>query len=65
MGTLNWTWRSDTVLGQNVLAALASSLGAAVGLQLPRRGIRSLGRQRRERSDRSRPTSSWSPCSAG
>ncbi len=32
MGTLHWTWRPDSVLGQNVLAALMSSLGAAVVL---------------------------------
>lgn len=32
MGTLNWSWRVDSVLGQNVLAALASSFGAAVVL---------------------------------
>ncbi len=32
MGTLNWTWRADSVLGQNVLASIVSSLGAAVVL---------------------------------
>jgi mgtE-like transporter len=31
-GTMSWGWRPESVLGQNVLAALASSLGAAVGL---------------------------------
>ncbi len=31
-GTFSWSWRLDSLLGQNVLAALASSLLAAVGL---------------------------------
>lgn len=31
-GTFSWSWRVDSLLGQNVLAALASSMLAAVGL---------------------------------
>lgn len=31
-GTFSWSWRSDSLLGQNVLAAMAISLIAAVGL---------------------------------
>jgi mgtE-like transporter len=31
-GTLSWSWKHDSLLGQNVLAALASSMLAAVGL---------------------------------
>lgn len=31
-GTFSWTWRTDSVLGQNVIGAMASSLVAAVGL---------------------------------
>ena len=39
MGTLQWTWRPDAVLGQNVLAALGSSLGAAVALSFLAEGM--------------------------
>ncbi len=39
MGTLHWTWRPDSVLGQNVLAAMASSLGAAVVLSFLAEGF--------------------------
>lgn len=31
-GTFSWSWRIDSLLGQNVLGAMASSLVAAVGL---------------------------------
>ena len=31
-GTFNWSWRPDSLLGQNVIAAMATSLGAAVVL---------------------------------
>ncbi|MGI9596916.1 MAG: magnesium transporter [Acidimicrobiales bacterium] len=31
-GTLAWTWKRDSLLGQNVVGALASSLVAALGL---------------------------------
>ena len=31
-GTFSWSWRLDSLLGQNVLAALTSSMVAAVGL---------------------------------
>ncbi len=31
-GTFAWSWRHDSLLGQNVLAAMATSLAAAVGL---------------------------------
>lgn len=31
-GTFSWSWRLESLLGQNILAALASSLLAAVGL---------------------------------
>ena len=31
-GTFSWSWRIDSLLGQNVLGAMASSLIAAVGL---------------------------------
>ncbi|MEM9893604.1 MAG: magnesium transporter [Actinomycetota bacterium] len=31
-GTFSWSWRTDSVLGQNVIGAMASSLVAAVGL---------------------------------
>ncbi|MEM8922313.1 MAG: magnesium transporter [Actinomycetota bacterium] len=31
-GTFGWSWRLDSLLGQNVAGALASSLAAAVGL---------------------------------
>ncbi len=31
-GTFTWSWRIDSVLGQNVIGAMASSLVAAVGL---------------------------------
>ncbi|MFT7602082.1 MAG: mgtE-like transporter, partial [Acidimicrobiales bacterium] len=30
-GTFSWSWRHDSVLGQNVLATMATSLGTAVG----------------------------------
>jgi mgtE-like transporter len=33
-GTFSWSWRHDSVLGQNVLATMATSLGTAVGLAL-------------------------------
>ncbi len=38
-GTLSWSWRPDSVLGQNVLAAMASSLGAAVVLSFLAEGF--------------------------
>ncbi|MDH3683839.1 MAG: magnesium transporter [Acidimicrobiia bacterium] len=31
-GTFSWSWRIDSLLGQNVLGAMATSLAAAVGL---------------------------------
>ena len=31
-GTMNWSWRRDSLLGQNVIGAMASSLVAALGL---------------------------------
>lgn len=31
-GTLTWSWKRDSLLGQNVIGALASSLAAALGL---------------------------------
>ncbi len=33
-GTLSWTWRHDSLLGQNVIGAMASSVVAALGLSL-------------------------------
>lgn len=33
-GTLTWSWKRDSLLGQNVLGAMASSLAAALGLAL-------------------------------
>lgn len=33
-GTLSWTWRRDSLLGQNVIGAMASSVVAALGLSL-------------------------------
>ena len=33
-GTLTWTWRRDSLLGQNVIGAMASSLVAALGLSV-------------------------------
>ena len=33
-GTLSWTWRHDSLLGQNVVGAMASSLVAALGLSV-------------------------------
>ncbi len=38
-GTMSWSWRPDSVLGQNVLAALASSLGAALVLSFLAEGL--------------------------
>ena len=31
-GTFSWSWRPDSLLGQNVIGAMATSLAAAVGL---------------------------------
>ena len=31
-GTFNWSWRADSLLGQNVIGAMVTSLAAAVGL---------------------------------
>jgi mgtE-like transporter len=33
-GTLSWTWRHDSLLGQNVIGAMASSVVAALGLSI-------------------------------
>ncbi len=33
-GTFSWTWRRDSLLGQNILGAMASSLVAALGLAI-------------------------------
>ncbi|MGH1489256.1 MAG: magnesium transporter [Acidimicrobiales bacterium] len=33
-GTLTWSWKRDSLLGQNVIGALASSLVAALGLSI-------------------------------
>lgn len=33
-GTFTWSWRADSLLGQNVIAAMTTSLAAAVGLAL-------------------------------
>jgi mgtE-like transporter len=33
-GTLSWNWRHDSLLGQNVIGAMASSVVAALGLSL-------------------------------
>lgn len=33
-GTLSWTWRRDSLLGQNIIGAMVSSVVAALGLSL-------------------------------
>ncbi|MFW2381371.1 MAG: magnesium transporter [Acidimicrobiales bacterium] len=34
MGTFSWTWRIDSVLGQNLVAVLINSLAASLGISL-------------------------------
>jgi mgtE-like transporter len=34
MGTFSWTWKADSVLGQNLIAVLVNSLAASLGISL-------------------------------
>lgn len=34
MGTFSWTWRADSVLGQNLIAVLVNSLAASLGISI-------------------------------